>query len=1229
MTKKTSLLHRMLSALLAVVMLLSCSAVTAFAADGDAAESDAAETAPALADGEYIVSVQNWGGYATNDKTTTQTKISASPRALLTVKDGTYTVTLKLNSKYMGGRIFAEPDDIAKGQAKLYKAMGTDVQQWLEGLAAECGGSIWSKFQFSEEYNGRSQVVTLTADESQATWNYATFTLKDPGQKFFSLFWAPDMDGSDHYERFQMMALDLDSAFTVAELKSVMAQGGAGVALENASRKNSSNTSYDINTEFAALLATRAKADGMTVTIDVNATQLKNSPLIAINQFTSKRILTADEASKYYRTGNTASEFLATYGTKLLSEDKSTVQVTFTDNDLIYGIMVTAETEETAANREKREAKYADGIYSGYNGYFAFLCLTPNAFADVSIADSNETGVYVTGRSNVLPEDAKLTIEKDRALDKYDESKYSYTRDAIMELSGSMYRSPKHWFYINLTDAAGNALPSYDGITLHIPMEQAEGLDPKDSIVWAFQHNDGIFFNTENGGNDMYGGVKQLDDGSYEIQYVGMLGQINIQNATFFYAQKGDYQDIYKLAKTGDDDGIYTAKAQLQKFGTNGSSMANAAMNEDVMITIHNGEVKMYFTSGYLTIMQQQAYIGELMCYNTAKAGEWYEDSVSYTGFLTDETGALVSNCGYDPVSEAGCVLGGVITFRDESYDADKGCYDLAVVPPAMLGGVDYSTIDKSELTVHLRITDLQKTAGYSDENVNTLVKPAYHFDKSALRRAIDYAALFAADEYTKDSYAALQAAVTEAKAAYDKTYADVTASSDAYETQIASVKSAIAALEPSTELTRAQEELRETIAAAKAIEQGDKTASAYNDLQSAIGAAESVLGSAASGVDDLTAAKAALESAVETFKNSEKSSELDKNNLADGVYSVYVDMIKMDRNSKSMSDNAINHIVKLEVKNGEYFVTLDFRGITIENRFGYLKSLAYYADGYSYNQYGAVSGTLVPADVLTTQKDSDGNDVIDQYNDAENLYPDLVTIKLVPQAIADPDGYAPLHVFVPIMESISEGNGDQDVLMKVDWSTLKATTNDDPNFQPEEPEEQSPAVDFTDKATGVTVKADKGVLPAGVQIIVTEITSGSDYDAAAASLADTGKKFKLYDVRFVDESGSDIQPNGPVTVGYPIPAGYDAANVLVYRVNADGSKTRVSGAAADGFYTVITKSAGAYALVEKGSTITDAENTANQPKTGDAGVLLWGALLTASAGALILAGAKKRRAAR
>ncbi|MFQ9440507.1 MAG: hypothetical protein ACLR13_05230 [Acutalibacteraceae bacterium] len=48
-------------------------------------------------------------------------------------------------------------------------------------------------------------------------------------------------------------------------------------------------------------------------------------------------------------------------------------------------------------------------------------------------------------------------------------------------------------------------------------------------------------------------------------------------------------------------------------------------------------------------------------------------------------------------------------------------------------------------------------------------------------------------------------------------------------------------------------------------------------------------------------------------------------------------------------------------------------------------------------------------------------------------LYPDQVKFPLVADALADPDGYVPLHVFVPVMEDISEGTGDQDVLLKLD----------------------------------------------------------------------------------------------------------------------------------------------------------------------------------------------------
>ena len=213
-------------------------------------------------------------------------------------------------------------------------------------------------------------------------------------------------------------------------------------------------------------------------------------------------------------------------------------------------------------------------------------------------------------------------------------------------------------------------------------------------------------------------------------------------------------------------------------------------------------------------------------------------------------------------------------------------------------------------------------------------------------------------------------------------------------------------------------------------------------------------------------------------------------------------------------------------------------------------------------------------------------------------------------------------------MEDISAGTGDQDVLLKLDWSTLTKTTEDDPNFEPEEPVEQSPAVDYTDAATGVKVNADKGVFDEGVQIVVSEITKGADYDNAVSSLSDVGKKFKLYDIKFLDADGNEVTPNGTVSISFPIAAGYDSSNLAVYRL-ADGGKVLVRGTVENGYYTVITKTAGTYALVEKGSTITDAENTENadngnqnqndntmSPQTGDnSNVAVYALLALAAAG--------------
>lgn len=362
----------------------------------------------------------------------------------------------------------------------------------------------------------------------------------------------------------------------------------------------------------------------------------------------------------------------------------------------------------------------------------------------------------------------------------------------------------------------------------------------------------------------------------------------------------------------------------------------------------------------------------------------------------------------------------------------------------------------------------------------------------------------------------------------------------------------------------------------------------------------------------------------------------LDFRNLPDGVYSIDFSMVKLNRSDLSMSNDAVNHTAKLTVKDGSYTFTVHFKGLHYLNRFGYLAKLSYYEDGYRYGAYGSVDGTLQAATVLSVQKNADGSDVVDEFNApggcVEGMkYPETISFPLVDTAKADTEGYVPLHVFVPVMEDIAAGNGDQDVLMKLDLASLKATTDDDPSFQPDQPEELSPAVDVTDAKTGVKVHADKGVLPEGAQVIVTEITSGSDYDSAAKALSDVGKKFKLYEVRFVDANGQELQPTGPVSVSYPVAAGYDKAQLALYRINDDGTKTLVKGTESDGFYTVTARTIGKTALVEKGSTITDAQNTAanGKPDTGDTGAALWLLPMLASAALLAVVVTKKRRTER
>lgn len=168
---------------------------------------------------------------------------------------------------------------------------------------------------------------------------------------------------------------------------------------------------------------------------------------------------------------------------------------------------------------------------------------------------------------------------------------------------------------------------------------------------------------------------------------------------------------------------------------------------------------------------------------------------------------------------------------------------------------------------------------------------------------------------------------------------------------------------------------------------------------------------------------------------------------LADGVYKLNGEMLKVNKVDKSMSNNAINHNIKLTVKNGIPTVSMNFNGMTISSLKGYLKNLYYYETGYDVNKYGDPSGAMSPVNVDSWQQYTDGTSFSDDFG---TDYPNDVSFPLCLEALQG-DDYIPMQVFVPVMEAITAGSGTQNVYLKLDYSTLTKTTADDKDFAEQE----------------------------------------------------------------------------------------------------------------------------------------------------------------------------------
>ena len=167
------------------------------------------------------------------------------------------------------------------------------------------------------------------------------------------------------------------------------------------------------------------------------------------------------------------------------------------------------------------------------------------------------------------------------------------------------------------------------------------------------------------------------------------------------------------------------------------------------------------------------------------------------------------------------------------------------------------------------------------------------------------------------------------------------------------------------------------------------------------------------------------LEQKETTSSTEDNSGEsLDIKTLSDGVYYLPGKMMKTDKQSLSMANEALDHSVKLTVKKKKYMLTLSFNGLTINSQKGYLGWLKYYKAGYKTDTYGGPVGDLKSVDVTKKQSGTD--------------YPKEISFTMIEEA--KEDGYVPLRVFVPVMDAISAGSGTQNVYLKLD---LKNITQD------------------------------------------------------------------------------------------------------------------------------------------------------------------------------------------
>ncbi|MDD2980897.1 MAG: NEAT domain-containing protein [Hespellia sp.] len=963
-----------------------------------------------LADADYVVNLREVGDNGTVEKYFN--KINCFPRALLMARKGKYTLTLTLHGydQWSTIQLF---DQSANKEGQTIKA-GTDWEMY-KGKTGE-GYSALSEKEGDVSMNEHwSQIPNMSTYDTKTNTGMITFELSNINDVFTIGGYAETTYNEKlyNYLAVQNYKLDLNSIKNASGLMYLAYGWDMGVAFQIETERTISKTSniqYDNLKASSGLFradyiesTTCAGNNGiLTAKFKVKEDAAEKITGVQLIETTSLSEALKRPQNFYYQgylmgTGGTI------YGDNIYDADKREFKIDFTADgttlsSLYAGVDVKITTEENP------------------DGYRAVIYLSEDGMKSDTYRDDATDTSYTTYAKYVEP-GAVFSVKSGEEADEYQVKTIKGVADGDKWVA----------YTFNFKDEAGNDSVPRKGGCLRVPI-------PDD---WDMNNIYVSYGRGQNGHIDSNSGSAFTDTTSF----VEEGGKRYLEYWTGYDFVNGSTVAMCQVLKEADlssikEDGLYEATAKFIKADTDTTmSMANGALDEKVYIRVKDGKKSVYMTFHPIVMNEADgwyAYLGTI--YNKS------ESDCEIYNYEINEDGSLMDNAGFDALTEFACLKAVKIDLSDDTITENS--YKIKVIPPAMGADLPYDKVLSDPIDADLKFYNVNKVKDESSVQIPT-------YQKAVLRKSIDKAGRYNESSYSAETWATLKEAMESGQEFYnslDGTDAGTNASSSKeIREKSQAIEAAIKDLKENDALSEAREELKTVIDKAKEVQLGNKTVSAFNELQSSIGTAEAAYNRSNVTIDELKNQKSALEDAIETFNNSADASALDPSHLEDGTYKVYADMKKVDKTTNSMANNAIEHWVELEVKDGVYTAQLDFCGMTISGKFGYLQNLSYYGKGYSYDGNGEPSGTLNAATVLTTQKNTDGSDIIDNFNNADSLYPDKVSIPLVDGGLKSEGNaqYVPLQVYVPIMESITAGTGTQNVLMKIDWTSLKSAEDD------------------------------------------------------------------------------------------------------------------------------------------------------------------------------------------